>query len=249
MKPNEKKMSKVLNKLVSCIRERRLPWQVSHALERIYIGTLNLIGADGLRVQYYHNEREAVAFEQEYGVKSLMADVILSEFRPSSIIDIGCGIADILSVAEKRGIEVLGLDASRAYQKHSKISPNKFILCDLRKKYVAARKFDLCLCLEVAEHIDRKYSDTLLDTVTSASSTIVFTAAPVGQGGMGDHVNEQPYEWWIDKMKFRRYELDIDYTDRMKRSLSAIPDLPKHYAKNLMIFRNKNSERNETKEA
>jgi len=51
----------------------------------------------------------------------------------------------------------------------------------LRKTYIPAHKFDLCLCLEVAEHINGRYSDALVDTLVGSSFTILFTAAPVGQ--------------------------------------------------------------------
>jgi len=84
-------MSELTDKFISCIRERRLPWRVSHALEQAYVSALKVVGADGLRVQHYHNEREAISFEREYVVKSLMAEAILSEFKPSSIIDMVAG--------------------------------------------------------------------------------------------------------------------------------------------------------------
>ncbi|MCA9789386.1 MAG: hypothetical protein KC462_06410, partial [Cyanobacteria bacterium HKST-UBA05] len=55
--------------------------------------------------------------------------------------------------------------------------------------------FDLAMCVEIAEHIPNRCSRQLVKTLTKASDTVFFTAAPPGQGGVG-HINEQPQAFW-----------------------------------------------------
>lgn len=161
--------------------------------------------------------------------------LIMRTFKPASIIDIGCGTADILAPFEKRGVDVLGIDGSRVCRRHSRIKQDNFLLFDLRKPYQAGRKFDLCLCMEVAEHIEDRYSDTLIRTVAGLSGTIIFTAAPPGQAGP-DHINLKPYGYWIEKFKRRGFALNEKLAGDLKNGMKSIAGLHPWYFDNLMVF-------------
>lgn len=51
------------------------------------------------------------------------------------------------------------------------------------------RRFDLVLCLEVAEHLPASAADTLVRSLTGLGNVIAFSAAIPFQGG-ANHVNE-----------------------------------------------------------
>src|SRR4029079_16068125 len=57
------------------------------------------------------------------------------------------------------------------------------------------RKFDICLCLEVAEHIGEPRVGILFKNLVAHSDLIIFSAAVPGQGGE-HHVNEQAPSYW-----------------------------------------------------
>lgn len=94
----------------------------------------------------------------------------------------------------------------------------------------------MCLCLEVAEHIEEKYSDILINSLTQSSSAIVFTAALPGQKGI-DHVNLKPYEWWIKKFERVNFKFDKSLTEYLKQEMMKISGIQDWYIKNLLIFR------------
>jgi hypothetical protein len=57
------------------------------------------------------------------------------------------------------------------------------------------RRFDLVQSLEVGEHLPLSAAETLVDSLTTASDRVLFSAAVKGQGGEF-HVNEQPLAFW-----------------------------------------------------
>lgn len=124
------------------------------------------------------------------------AESLLECFSPRTLIDIGCGNGIYLRELNKRNVHVVGCDGSS----HGVLlcPPEVFVFqFNLKEVLAVNRRFDLCLCLEVAEHIPNRYSRNLVKTCCGASDLVVFSAAPVGQGGT-DHINEQPPEYWED---------------------------------------------------
>lgn len=162
--------------------------------------------------------------------------VLLDKFSPNSVIDFGCGTGDILAPFERKGITILGLDGSDFNRRYAHIKKDNFIVYDLRKRYFPKKKYDLCLCLEVAEHIDEEYSNMLIDSLISSSSTIIFTAAPPGQGGH-DHCNLKPKGWWIKKFKNKKFNFINDLTNDLKKEMEKIKHIQVWYINNLMVFK------------
>ena len=72
---------------------------------------------------------------------------------------------------------------------------------DLRRPMEVEVPFDLTICLEVAEHIDRKSGKVLCRTLSDATGgLLLFSAAQPGQGGT-EHINEQRPEYWIREIE------------------------------------------------
>lgn len=162
--------------------------------------------------------------------------LILKIFNPRSIIDFGCGSGDILAPFENRGVSILGIDGSKACQKNRKIRKDNFILFDLRNKYKCKEKYDICFCFEVAEHIKEEYSERLIENLTESSSTILFTAAPYGQGGL-DHINLKSYGWWIRIFQIYGFSFDEQLTDNLKKNMEKIVGIQEWYINNMMVFK------------
>ena len=96
--------------------------------------------------------------------------------------------------------------------------------------YEPKQKYDMAISLEVAEHLDSKYAERFITTLTSSSDIIVFSAAIPQQGGTG-HVNERWQGYWVDLFKKRNYEM-VDFI----RPLIWTDDDAGIYRQNILVF-------------
>lgn len=109
------------------------------------------------------------------------------------MVDIGCGVGTWLRVArDKHNINmVIGLDGDYVPRQYLQIEGSCFIPSNLEnyrvdeilEKLEGKQKFDIAVCLEVAEHIRRKSARGFIDNLCRLSDMVIFSAAVPGQGG------------------------------------------------------------------
>jgi SAM-dependent methyltransferase len=130
-----------------------------------------------------------------------IVSVLFDFLHPTSVVDFGCGLGNFILEFEKNGVEkVLGIDGVWA-KKDPLFKIKKeaaFLAGDLTQPVELDQRYDLALCLEVAEHLPAIAASQLVESLTKWSDRIVFSAAPPGQGGI-HHVNEQWMEYWEEK--------------------------------------------------
>lgn len=131
--------------------------------------------------------------------------VLFGFYRPASIVDFGCGVGTWL----KAGHE-LGIGALEGYE-GPWVSKEQLLLPDIRffnanvAEPIQTKRFNLALCLEVAEHVPAEGAKTLIDNLCRASDVVLFSAAVPHQGGVG-HINEQPQSYWADLFEAEGYD-------------------------------------------
>lgn len=141
------------------------------------------------------------------GAAEQVLPVLFSIFKPKSILDVGCGLGNWIEVAKKMGVEeVVGVDGSYVNRTLLKIDDKEFIEKDLTKPFDLNTKFDLAICLEVAEHLPETSSDTLIQSIVAHTDVVMFSAAIPGQGGQ-NHINEQWPTYWQEL--FQKYDYDM----------------------------------------
>lgn len=162
--------------------------------------------------------------------------ILIKHFAPKSVVDIGCGIGIYLAEFKANNIEIFGCDGSPAAISSSLVG-DKIKLHDLCQPLKLNRQFDLCLCLEVAEHLEPTGGQTLINTLTDLSHTIIFTAATPGQGPKSiGHINEQPPVYWQKLFEQKNFILDKKLTEKIKRKME-MAKIVWWLTKNLMIFK------------
>jgi SAM-dependent methyltransferase len=117
--------------------------------------------------------------------------------HPSSVLDVGCGRGAWLNEFRALGIEkIVGLDGDYLKPSTLLFPTDCFRPTDLSREFeIPAGRFDLAICVEVAEHLPARNSRHLVRQLTSAAPQVLFSAAPPGQGG-GGHINCQPLSYW-----------------------------------------------------
>ncbi|MFA7169473.1 MAG: class I SAM-dependent methyltransferase [Candidatus Paceibacterota bacterium] len=176
------------------------------------------------------------ASELEEPSAQAVALILIKYFNPKSVIDIGCGIGIYLKEFSKRGVEILGYDNSPEAIRSSLVG-EKIKFQDLRKPLILERKFDLCLCVEVAEHLPSESVSTLVETLSGLSNVIFFTAATPGQGSLEiGHINEQPNEYWIEKFAEHHFMIDKEMTENIRKEMKE-ENVIWWVVRNLIIFK------------
>jgi cyclopropane fatty-acyl-phospholipid synthase-like methyltransferase len=165
----------------------------------------------------------------------VIANSVLRDFRPKRLVDVGCGTGAMLEIFRDAGVEVLGLEKSKAalrYCRSRQLNVREF---DLEHDTKPSETFDVVTSMEVAEHLPGSIADRYIDLLTTLGSVIVFTAAPPGQGGT-DHVNEQPPEYWIRGFAQRGFTLNAALTNEWQAEWKTSGRVTRWYHLNLMVF-------------
>jgi SAM-dependent methyltransferase len=171
-----------------------------------------------------HNDRAA----------SVIVPQLMSLFSPKSVLDVGCGIGTFLGTFRGLGIaDVIGVDGDwvnrELLRKHMPLE--RFMAQDLERPLDLRRRFDLAICLEVAEHLRESSSETLITSLTTASDVVVFSAAIPGQGGQ-NHVNEQPLSYWIERFRKRGFR----FCDCLRPRFWGNRQIDVWYRQNMVVF-------------
>ena len=171
----------------------------------------------------------------KYAAETILLKVL--GLRPSiaSAVDIGCGVGTWLSVLRKHGVEhVQGVDGPWVDHKHLEISALQFRSHDFRVAngdIAFDRRYDLAICLEVAEHIEASKAAAFVKNLTKLSDTVLFSAAIPGQGGVG-HINEQWPQYWVELFAENGYVAN----DSLRGSIWNDDKIPYWYRQNVLLF-------------
>ncbi len=157
---------------------------------------------------YYHKKYfDSIIFDYDYAP---IAQAILDEYHPKTIIEFGCGNGELSKALAGAGLVVTALDGystpdfsgfdSIEFQKVDLNNPAQAIsfLTSMNKK------FDVAVCMEVAEHLNPDVSQQLIELLTMSSDIIIFSAAVINQDGDG-HINCRSRIFWHEIFEQRGF--------------------------------------------
>jgi SAM-dependent methyltransferase len=158
--------------------------------------------------------------------------LLWQKHRFRSVIDIGCGAGAWLRVSERLGAErICGVDGSGVPDDLLLVNKNSLLIGDLEKSIAIAERFDLCICLEVAEHLSPSRAAGLVQDLVRLSDIVLFSAAIPFQGG-NHHVNEQWPEFWASLF----YEQGFEIWDGIRKEIWKERVIPWWYRQNVLLF-------------
>jgi SAM-dependent methyltransferase len=163
-----------------------------------------------------------------------VAQAIISRFSPRSLVDVGCGTGAMMAALKERGVSVEGFEYSDAGIKLCRQRGLDVTKFDIENDPHPAKKFDVAISLEVAEHILEKKASKYVSLLTSLAPIVLCTAAQPGQGGV-DHVNCKPKQYWIDLFAGANARFDETSTVDLCRTWAS-NGVAGFYHDNLMVF-------------
>ena len=158
--------------------------------------------------------------------------LLLDVVQIASIVDVGCGDGGWLAAARAAGIDdILGLDGPWIDKAVLKIPAANFRVVRLDEPVALARRFDLAISVEVAEHLPPERAALFVAELTQLAPLVLFSAAVPGQDGT-HHLNEQWPGYWARLFAARGYRA----IDMLRHRLWDDPTVAYWYKQNLLLY-------------
>lgn len=192
---------------------------------------MNVIGPSSLYPESWYAESAENAAKAAARIVPTVLDLIPA----ASVVDVGCATGAFVAAFHGHGIaDCLGIDGDWVPAAELRIPGSMFRSADLRTPLAVDRRFDLAVCLEVAEHIPESDTGVLLESLAALSDVVLFSAAVPLQGGTG-HVNEQWLSWWAARWGALGYVP----ADLVRPKIWFDREVPVYYRQNTVLLVNK----------
>lgn len=166
----------------------------------------------------------------------MIVPIVNQAISPQSVLDVGCGTGTWLAAWLEAGVrDTLGLEQSPEAIRLASSDNGKIQLFDLTCPQPIDQRFDLAMCLEVAEHLPCEQAGRLLDLLVKAADVVLFSAAVPGQGGFG-HVNERWQHEWAEEFGVRGYRCYDIVRPKVWNEVAVLT----WYAQNTLLYVNEN---------
>ena len=153
---------------------------------------------------------------------SILANSLIETFNFTSALDVGSANGFLIDNFYLKGKTVYGVELSSDSVNYMSIAAKANTTIGDITEMEKIGDFDLVTCIEVAEHIDKSKSETLVKAlIKNAKDSIYFTAATPFQGGRG-HINCQPHFFWISLFYRHGFNLDIQLTNQLIEKISGL---------------------------
>lgn len=145
---------------------------------------------------------------------------LLSEYKVTSFLDIGCGPGEMVELASLRGCDATGIDGDFTLQ-YSPSLAKKILVHDFTKGPAPlGREYDLGWSVEFLEHVEEQYQDNYMDAFARCRY-VIATAAPPGYPGH-HHVNCRELDYWIDVFDRHGFDYSPETTERIRARESTM---------------------------
>ena len=162
--------------------------------------------------EYYYGHDCGVPYERNdhwLGFFGRIAERIVTELRPTSVLDAGCAMGMLVEALHARGVDAWGIDISE--YAISKVAPEVADRCRVGSLTDPLDgRFDLVTCIEVLEHMPSDDSYVALKNLCHASDRILFSSSP-NDYAEPSHVNVRPPEWWSAQFAALGFLRNTDY--------------------------------------
>lgn len=176
-----------------------------------------------------------------------VADGIVREIAPRSVLDAGCALGLLVEALRDRGVEAFGVDVSPyAIDKvRDDIKPYCWVGSAVEP---LSRSYDLIVCMEVLEHLAPADAERAVERLCAASDDIVFSSTPYGHAE-DTHVNVRPLEYWATLFARHGFVRDVDFSGgylppwalRLRRSVQPQARIIGDYERRMWALQLENS--------
>jgi hypothetical protein len=173
-----------------------------------------------------------------------LADRVVTELRPESVLDAGCAWGLLVEALRKHGVDAYGVDISEYAISNVDDAVREFCW-QASLTEALPQRYDLVTCIEVLEHMPRNEAEIAIDNLCDASDRILFSSSPFDYGEP-THVNLRAPEDWSAQFAKRGFLRNVSFDASFltpwavlyERSTDPLPEVVRSYDRALWRLRN-----------
>ena len=164
---------------------------------------------------YYKTSCGNISYEDEHFRKFFenVADHIVNDFHPQTVLDVGCAMGYLVAALRDRGVAAYGIDVSK--YAISKVREDIRPYC---RKCSALdplptdfpKNFDLVTTIEVAEHLYEEDAIPFIQNICKLADTVIFSSTS-DDFSEKTHVNVQQTEYWVKRFAKNGFYNQVGY--------------------------------------
>jgi SAM-dependent methyltransferase len=137
-----------------------------------------------------------------------IADRILSDMQPQSVLDAGCAMGFLVEALRAKGVAAWGIDISE--YAISQVHESARAFCSVGSVTAPlARRYDLITCIEVLEHLPQADAEMAIANFCAHTDDVLFSSSP-NDFAEPTHYNVQPPEYWAEQFARHGFFRDVD---------------------------------------
>jgi GT2 family glycosyltransferase/SAM-dependent methyltransferase len=147
---------------------------------------------------YYDNYSGGIPYDRNdhwMAIFHAIADHIVRSLKPRRVLDAGCAKGFLVEALWERGVEAYGIDISEYAIREVRKDMQPYCHQAPLTSPIEER-FDLITCFEVLEHVAPEDAQAVIQNLTGATDTILFSSTPTGWMDP-THINVQPTIGWL----------------------------------------------------
>jgi len=138
-----------------------------------------------------------------------MADRLVADIAPKSVLDAGCAIGLLVEMLRERGVDATGIDLSsyaigqvdehvRPYCSHGSIADE------------LPGRYDLIVSIEVLEHMPVRAAEDAIANFCRHTDDVLFSSTPIDYKEP-THINVHPPDYWAAEFARHHFYRDVDF--------------------------------------
>ncbi|MBK8047997.1 MAG: methyltransferase domain-containing protein [Anaerolineales bacterium] len=138
-----------------------------------------------------------------------VADRIVRDLEPQSVLDVGCAYGLLVETLRERGVDAYGIDVSEyaISQAAPVVQPYVHVGSAVEP---FGRTYDLIVTIEVLEHLPPEQAEPAIANICRHTDDVLFSSSPLDYSEI-THFNVQPPEIWARHFANQGFYRDVDF--------------------------------------
>lgn len=177
-----------------------------------------------------------------------IADHIVQDIHPTTVLDAGCAMGFLVECLRERGVEAYGIDISEyAIQNVNPVIASYCSVGSIVDPF--PQRYDLIVCIEVLEHMPTRKAESVPLNFAMYTDDVLFSSSPFDYSEV-THINVHPSEYWAALFAKQGFFHDLDFDAtfltpwamRFRRQNDPFPRVVQAYERKLGLLLRENTD-------